>query len=184
MSEKPRTAVFVGRFQPYHNGHKAIVDQALNDFDYVVVVIGSAHQPRTKKNPWTWNERVDMITAAHPLDEDRLFVTSVRDNPESDDDWAKSVAGIAQALAPPASEMFLVGHRKDESSFYLDLFPDWELVEYDSHGFKSGTDIRSIYFNTEGSFESKIEHDVPVTTLARLQQFIDMRTLEELRREK
>ena len=176
-----KTAVIIGRFQPYHFGHVKLVDHALEKHDHVVILIGSAGLPRTRKNPWTWNERADMIIAAHPLDEYRMSVLPIFDVPGDDEAWAERVVGVVNGAAPVKSEITLVGHRKDDTSFYLDLFPDWKLDEVESHGTRDGTSIRKDYFETSGAFESKVEKDVPPSTLARMQQFIDSRTLDGLK---
>lgn len=59
-------AVYIGRFQPLHNGHLALLRQALDAAARVVVVIGSAHQARSPKDPLTWAERAEMIKLALP----------------------------------------------------------------------------------------------------------------------
>ncbi|MCG8482154.1 MAG: adenylyltransferase/cytidyltransferase family protein, partial [Clostridia bacterium] len=37
--------VFIGRFQPFHLGHLAVIERALALSDQVIVLCGSAHQP-------------------------------------------------------------------------------------------------------------------------------------------
>ena len=39
--------VFIGRFQPFHRGHKAVIDEALKRADKVIMLIGSANLPRS-----------------------------------------------------------------------------------------------------------------------------------------
>ena len=46
-------AVLVGRFQPFHAAHLALLHRALAIAPRVVVVVGSAFQARTPKNPFT-----------------------------------------------------------------------------------------------------------------------------------
>lgn len=53
-------ALFVGRFQPLHLGHiKAILE--ISKTYKVIVVIGSAQESFTIKNPFTAGERVEMF---------------------------------------------------------------------------------------------------------------------------
>ena len=47
-------AVLVGRFQPFHDAHLALLTRALAIAPRCVVVVGSAFQARTPKNPFTW----------------------------------------------------------------------------------------------------------------------------------
>ena len=42
-SKHYRYLVFIGRFQPFHAGHKAVIDEALKRSDEVIMLIGSAN---------------------------------------------------------------------------------------------------------------------------------------------
>ena len=55
------TIVFIGRFQPFHNGHLEVIRTALSKAKKVLVLVGSSNQPRTPKNPFTFEERRNMI---------------------------------------------------------------------------------------------------------------------------
>jgi nicotinamide-nucleotide adenylyltransferase len=65
------TGLFIGRFQPFHNGHLATVKFALKSVDTLVIVVGSAQKSHEPRNPFTAGERIAMIKAA--LDADRDF---------------------------------------------------------------------------------------------------------------
>jgi len=67
---KPRVGLFVGRFQPFHNGHLAAVKYALQKVGYLYIVVGSAQRSHERYNPFTAGERIMMIKAA--LDEARI----------------------------------------------------------------------------------------------------------------
>lgn len=54
----------VGRFQPLHKGHEAVVRAALAESDRVAVVIGSSDAPVSWKNPFDLSERLAMVHAA------------------------------------------------------------------------------------------------------------------------
>ena len=55
---------YIGRFQPYHEGHDAMVERISAEVDELVVGIGSADQSHTVRNPFTAGERIMMITKA------------------------------------------------------------------------------------------------------------------------
>jgi bifunctional NMN adenylyltransferase/nudix hydrolase len=71
--------VFIGRFEPFHRGHFAVVERALKLAQQVIILIGSANKPRTIRNPWTIAEREVMIRAAFEHDSDRLIIRPLRD---------------------------------------------------------------------------------------------------------
>ena len=54
-------ALFIGRFQPFHNGHLAMVRRILGTHDEVIIGIGSAQYSHTGENPFTAGERYEMI---------------------------------------------------------------------------------------------------------------------------
>ncbi|WP_277553494.1 nicotinamide-nucleotide adenylyltransferase [Halobaculum limi] len=55
---------YIGRFQPYHNGHHHMVEEIAEDVDELVLGIGSAGDSHTRRNPFTAGERVMMVTQA------------------------------------------------------------------------------------------------------------------------
>ena len=59
--KKYKLGMYLGRFQPFHNGHKAIVDKMLEECEEVVIVVGSADKMGTMQNPFPAWERMNMI---------------------------------------------------------------------------------------------------------------------------
>lgn len=65
----PRTSLtnrglFIGRFQPFHEGHLHAVRGLAAKHDEFVVGIGSANVSHTPTNPFTGGERVEMVHGA------------------------------------------------------------------------------------------------------------------------
>ena len=55
-------AIFVGRFQPFHLGHLKVVNLAFKEgVEELIIVIGSAEDNHTLRNPFTAGERFEMI---------------------------------------------------------------------------------------------------------------------------
>ena len=54
-------ALFIGRFQPFHKGHLKIIQQASETYDQILVGIGSSQYSHTVDNPFTAEERTEMI---------------------------------------------------------------------------------------------------------------------------
>lgn len=56
-------ALFIGRFQPFHNGHFKVVKSITEKYDTVIIGIGSSQYKNTKDNPFSADERKKMIEA-------------------------------------------------------------------------------------------------------------------------
>ncbi len=57
-----RRALFVGRFQPFHSGHLTVLERMRRDgIEEIVIVIGSAQYSHTKGDPFTINERKEIV---------------------------------------------------------------------------------------------------------------------------
>jgi len=56
--------VTIGRFQPFHKGHAAIIRDLASKFTKVVVIV--AGNKRDKKNPWSYETRVEMMQRSLP----------------------------------------------------------------------------------------------------------------------
>lgn len=145
---------FIGRFMPFHNGHKAVVDEALRRAKKVAIVIGSDQQPRTARNPFTTQERIEMISACYPQEvaEGRIHFAPQVDHPYSMDRWIAGVQGKVTQVAntpftPDPVRIGLIGHSKDHSSFYLSSFPSWESVEVSNVRGINATDLRRAFFD-------------------------------------
>ena len=53
---------YIGRFQPYHNGHHRMVEEIAREVDELVLGIGSAGDSHSPRNPFTAGERVMMVS--------------------------------------------------------------------------------------------------------------------------
>jgi len=70
----------VGRFQPFHKGHLSVIREVLRQCDDAIVVIGSAEESHTPKNPFTGGERFQMLLASlTPEERSRVIIVPVRD---------------------------------------------------------------------------------------------------------
>lgn len=152
--------VFVGRMQPFHNGHKAVIDRALELAHEVVVVVGSSFTARSLRNPFTFAERKAMIDSiykdvkrvinAGKINETRVprvHIVPVSDYPFDDDKWVSAIQTLVEQAVPTARDVGLIGHSKDNTSYYLNIFPKWKNhVEVENISGINATDIREAMF--------------------------------------
>ncbi|MCG9510109.1 nicotinate-nicotinamide nucleotide adenylyltransferase [Acinetobacter lactucae] len=168
--------VFIGRFQPFHLAHMQTIEIALQQSHYVVLALGSAQMERNIKNPFLAIEREQMILSNFSLEEQKRikFVHVV--DVYNDKKWVKQVKSLVNSVIEPNSKVGLIGHFKDESSYYLRLFPEWIMVELDSlKDSISATPMREAYYRGEIQTEF-----FPVGTIRFLDEFKKTRTYQQL----
>ncbi|WP_180147464.1 nicotinate-nicotinamide nucleotide adenylyltransferase [Acinetobacter sp. YH12052] len=159
--------VFIGRFQPFHLAHLQTIKIALQQSQYVLLALGSAQNERNIKNPFLATERERMILSNFSeQDQKRIKFVHVIDV-YNDEKWQKLVKSLVNDVVETNAKVGLIGHFKDDSSYYLKFFPEWEMVELDSlEGAISATPVREAYFRGE------IERDAfPQGTIDFLQKF-------------
>lgn len=169
--------VFIGRFAPFHNEHKRIIDIALEKAKNVLVLVGSSGKARTVRNPFTFEERSEMIWGAYEgtHDMDRIIIHPLYDKTYNDAAWIKQVQDIVKETTLDVVNGFgfrtngladakigLIGASKDNTSYYLKMFPQFESVNVTIRNELHATAIREGFLS--GSMQ---KHEVFVNMLPR-----------------
>ncbi len=103
-------ALVVGRFQPVHLGHVHLIKQAREHAGSVVVVIGSSDAKPSLRNPFTFEERAEMLRAAFGDDLEIIGVPDIHNPPR--------YPAHCMELVGPVTEVF----GNDDRT--MDLFED------------------------------------------------------------
>ncbi len=170
-----KLGLYIGRFQPFHNAHLGIALESLRQCDRLLFVLGSAQESRTKKNPFTVEERSQMIRGsleAVGIAPERILFTGIEDHPD-DTVWC---GRVNEAVAQYSSTPILFGAEKDNSAYYLRIFPKWQLVIFPVQLPLSATDVRKKYFLGE-----VYEHLVPSAVSSFLHKFKNTADFETLK---
>jgi bifunctional NMN adenylyltransferase/nudix hydrolase len=181
----------VGRFQPFHRGHLAVIRTALERAAHVLVLVGSANAARSTRNPFTFEERSRMIVESlRDLDAARVIVRAVDDHLYNDAAWIanvqEQVADVLAHVLPSSREtrekrVGIIGHAKDRSSYYLRIFPHYEPVDVPAVRTAAGeilssTPIRAALF----AGVALGEDDVPPAVAAHLARIVRTSAFREL----
>ena len=156
MSYDYDIGVFIGRMQIVHNGHIHVITEALKKVDKLLVLIGSATSPRCHRNPFTFTERMTMLKNSVSSDiQKRLIIKPLEDATYNDSKWIQNVQNAVERTAweighTNEPRVALVGHAKDHTSYYLNLFPQWGSISVTNHRNISSTQIRNSYFSNIG----------------------------------
>ena len=127
-------ALYVGRFQPFHNGHLEVVRHILSRADELILVIGSAQASHSATNPFTAGERFEMIRAAmvdEGFDLSKIYIVPVEDV-KRNAIWVTHV----KSLVPTFSEVYtnepLANLLFEEAGFQVHKTPLFSRGDYSS----------------------------------------------------
>ncbi len=125
--------LFVGRFQPFHLGHLHDIVLISKQVDEIKIVIGSSQESGTEKNPFTYEERVDMIKKTLKNYYINYEIFGFEDVP-SDTIWVSNVIAVIQP------DIVYTGNKRIKKLFEDKRFKVRHLPRIDN---LSGTHIRA-----------------------------------------
>ncbi len=91
---KWRRGAYIGKFQPFHNGHLKCVEYILTKVDELIIILGSAQYSHSLNNPFTAGERIEMIRLALKeanIPHDRYIIVPVPDTNGVHSEWVARV---------------------------------------------------------------------------------------------
>lgn len=174
-------AVVIGRFQPFHNGHAAMVRKALEEAKIVYILLGSAYAYPNVLNPLTARERQTMIfswlNANFPIEDTvRVQFEHIPDYLYNEEKWKTSVRTAIRETK--GDKIAIYGYEKDAGSYWLKAF-GWTHVPVPPVQFKgkdlSATDLRPMIFEHKNGWRSRLAVFVPQTTV----NYIDKWMMED-----
>ncbi|MCZ7357266.1 MAG: nicotinamide-nucleotide adenylyltransferase [Candidatus Methanoperedens sp.] len=144
-----RRGLYLGRFQPYHLGHHAVLKQIAQEVDEIIVGIGSAQKSHEKENPFTAGERVLMVSRALEEFDIKHYVIPIEDI-QRNSLWVSHVKSMVPTFEIAYTNNPLVIELLSEAGIEVKQSPLFHRNNY------SGTEIRRRML--EGD---KWEHFVP-----------------------
>lgn len=184
--KKYHTLVLIGRFQPVHTAHVEIICRATSLCEQLVIIVGNANEPRTYKNPFTSAEREVMlrsVTDTIDIDDCTIHIEHNTNSIYNDQAWAVRVQGIVSRYRVLGKSVGIIGHKKDSSSFYLDMFPQWTFENVELIEPLNATDVRDLYFRRDLNMNF-IKNVVPQSTYDVLMEFKDTAEYDQIIRER
>jgi len=102
--------IILGRMQPIHIGHQSLIDKVISDDFTPIVILGTAQEFGTKKNPYHPLERIHMVKLVYP--DIRVYAM---DDTEDWDKWFTNLVDIIKLIATTnLSEVTIYTHNKPE----------------------------------------------------------------------
>jgi bifunctional NMN adenylyltransferase/nudix hydrolase len=178
MANEYQYGIYIGRFQPCHAGHLRTIELALAKVDKLIIVLGSHRIAADIRNPWSTEERAELISQCLSRDDrERVTFLPIRDWLYSDNLWLTAIQQQVSEITASSQSIVIFGHHKDNSSYYLDLFPQWEFIETGNYEKLNSTNIREAYFS-----QQNCETGVPMVNEF-LTRFVSTDRYQSLRQE-
>ncbi|MFQ5761635.1 MAG: nicotinamide-nucleotide adenylyltransferase [Candidatus Bathyarchaeia archaeon] len=132
MKKKNLVGLYVGRFQPPHNGHVYAIMNLLNKVNELIIGLGSAQHSHEINNPFTTSERFTMLRLA--LDEARVDRRRYMIIPLPDTDmhslWVAQLLAYAPEFDVAFSNEALTSRLLKERNFKVLSIPFLERKKY------------------------------------------------------
>lgn len=146
------TALFIGRFQPFHKGHLGVVTKALKKHDHIYIVIGSSRKSHTPRNPFTAGERWNMVRNAlgeEDIDIGKYNIFQIADASEGTI-WRQRILNHV-----PKFDV-VITHYGETSRLFRELGYDIEYPVFDSRATFKGSAIREAMVDQDSKSSSEI----------------------------
>lgn len=152
-----KNGIFIGRFQPVHQGHIHALGIAASQVDKLYILVGSANQCRSIRNPWTFQERSTMLRQKlHNARVTNYEIIPLNDYRYSNTQWMSDVRATAERYDMGSPILF--GHVK-EGNEYLNWFPDWKFKSIEAEYNVDASGVRQRMFDLK-------DPDMPATVQA------------------
>ena len=96
-----KKAMFIGRWQPFHNGHKWLINQKLSEGKPILIAVRDI--PPDEKNPFTTEQTIEMVKEVY-RDQD-VEVVSIPDIESVN--WGRGVGYGLNEHVPPQNIGFI-----------------------------------------------------------------------------
>lgn len=112
--------LLVGRFQTFHKGHQKLVETGLLLCDRLLILVGSAQECGTERNPLNIETRIQMIKAVYP-DDSRVMIYALSDLSSENDirpEWGRYVLENVDRYIYKAPELMIYGNDESRSRWF------------------------------------------------------------------
>ena len=121
-----------GRFQTFHNGHEKLVNTGLLLCDRLIILIGSAQESHTERNPYDISTRRDVITEIYG-DNPNIMIHGINDLTNENDicvEWGRYLLDHVDKYIFKNPDVMVYGNDESRSNWFdkADLKNTTELI--------------------------------------------------------
>lgn len=132
MSKPYDVGLICGRFQTFHKGHEKLVGTGLMLCDRLLILIGSAQEYGTERNPYNINTRTKTLKAIYG-DNPNIMIYGLADMTNENDicpEWGKYLLNNVDRYIYKNPEVMIYGNDESRSAWFdkSDLKNTTELI--------------------------------------------------------
>ena len=106
-----------GRFQTYHIGHESLINMGMQLCDRILILIGSAQECGTERNPLNINTRTKMLKEIYG-DSPNIMIYGLADMTDENDirpEWGKYLLGNVDRYVYKVPELMITGNDEERN---------------------------------------------------------------------
>ena len=160
--KKYHHSFMIARFQPLHNGHKSIIDKMIDESENITIILGSAQESGTKKNPLSVSQRQNLIENIYGI-RDNIKILSLNDVDCDLDAWYNYVIDFLKEKVPEfgfpnayyCGDMEN-GHYYNKGEFKIEVADRENQIGYKNI---SATKVREMIKNNDDNWKNYIPNE-------------------------
>ena len=122
MEKQFELGLVLGRFNHLHNGHIQIIDMARNLCKKTIILIGSAQESGTLRNPFKLETRKKIISKIY--DSEDVIISSLADMTNEDDicfEWGKYILDNVEKMYGRKPDLMIYGKDESRKGWFSDV---------------------------------------------------------------
>lgn len=172
MNNNKKLAYVILRAQLPTFAHFSLINRAAKEADHVLVLIGSSNRSISNRNPFKWQFRESLLKAGMGGNLSfRVSYAPLKDYVHMEHEWELEVSRrvgkeMKSLNITDNSDVTMVVHEKDNTTYYSTSFPQWALTKVESFGDYNATDAREAFLTGKS-----LETFTPGTVINLLEQY-------------
>ena len=149
--------IVIGRFQPLHDGHVQLINQAKLLGNKTVIIMGSVCQPRSIKNPFSYEERMELLRKTFP----DVRVQGLEDAQYDDEVWKRRFHIVVDYMLKDigfahgrdsSAKVAIVSSDKEGDKWREAFLPEYDHVYATITGEINATEVRELMWDAGDVF--------------------------------
>ena len=115
------SGLLCGRFQTFHIGHESLIETGLRLCDRLVILVGSAQESNTERNPYNVSTRIEMLKTVYGSSNKKIIIEPLVDLTNENDitpQWGKYVLNAVDNILYKVPELMIYGNDESRSRWF------------------------------------------------------------------